>query len=289
MALATPEVAAQFENDVAAALHDLDAQLVAEWSLMKEVLDFTQQSLFGPLTITKPKGLNPGVMTTAMSLITKACKTFRAIEAAARVGCGQDASVLLRSLLETTIALLWILRRDSRRRAIMYAAHEDQRKLVLLQETKKKIPGYKRAIKKEHLRLAQARVDQWKELISPADVDSVRKHWSGLGGLEQTVEKLGWPRIYVMYRMLSAFSHGSDASAHMFAGAKADDIAFKLLPGPEELSSVLPMSRMLLLMMFRVLSDRAGLGLSDQAKALEQKTMAPLQAAAAQAKAPATP
>jgi hypothetical protein len=110
------------------------------------------------------------------SILAKSCKTFRGIRAAAVAGCGQDASILLRALFESTVALLYILQRDSRRRAILFAAHQSQRRLVLIEATKK-TPGQKRFFKNT--------------LVTTAEVATVRKHWAGRGGLEAATTKLG--------------------------------------------------------------------------------------------------
>lgn len=85
----------------------------------------------GKLVISKTEDFNEGILMLIVSLLTKACKTFRAIQLTTEGGLGQDASVLARQLFETAVAVKFILREDTRTRAAMFAAHEDQRALVL--------------------------------------------------------------------------------------------------------------------------------------------------------------
>jgi hypothetical protein len=257
-------------------LQEIQTIFHADFALMDEVLSFVE-GIFatGKTTITKTRGLSPTLIDVIFTIVTKACKTFRAIQAVCRAGCGQDASILLRAQFESTIALLYILQRDTRRRTILFAAHESQRKLVLIEEARK-TPGQKRRFKKAALAHAQKTVDDWKNLVPAKDVDAVRKHWAGPGGLESAVKKLGsgWRRTYMMYRYLSAFSHGSDVTAHILRHPRTGSPVFKLLPGTDELNRVIPMACALLVAMMNRLSRRLGLGLESQVKALDDKIAA---------------
>lgn len=252
----------------------------ADFALMDEVLGFVQGLLTrGALPITKPRGLNQGVLMITSGILAKACKTVRAIRVAAAVGSGQDASILLRALFESTIALLWILQRDSKRRATLFAAHEDQRWLVIVEEHRK-TPGLKRVFGKNALAIAQANVDRWRKLLkNPSQVDSVRKHWFG-SGLRGATDALGyrsgWRRAYeTLYRQTSAFSHGSDANAHLFQNPVTGNPGVKLLPGFDELHKVIPMACVLVLEMATRLISRLGMKQTDldRAKELSRRSL----------------
>jgi Family of unknown function (DUF5677) len=275
------------EQETQEALAAIRRDFRVEFELMDEVLAYVQGLLTrGKLMITKPRGLDDGIVTLVATILTKACKTFRATRAAVFEGCGQDASILLRALFESTIALLYILQRDSRKRAILYAAHEDQRKLVMV-EMMANAPGQKRAVSKATRLKAQAKVAQWSALVGAAEVAAVRKHWAGPGGLETATKKLGrrsgWHRAYnSMYRYLSAFSHGSDANAHLFVSKVTGAPVLKLLPGSEELDRVPPMACMLLLVMSGRFDERLGLGNEQHIKALKDKSAAHARTRAAQ-------
>ncbi len=254
---------------------------------MADVLAHVQGVLMGgALRITKPRGLNPGIVYVVASILAKGCKTFPAIRGAALEGCGQDASILLRALFESTIALHYILQRDSNKRAILYAAHQDQRRLVLIEQTRR-TPGVKRFFTKAELARAKAKVAQWGQLVGQAETESVRKHWAGPGGLEAATRMLGprsgWPRVYsLMYRKLSSFSHGSDLDDHMFTIKGADTPVVKVLPGSDELERVLPMSCTLLLAMCSRFDYRLGLGIADRTEQLKKRAVALAKALATQ-------
>lgn len=77
----------------------------------------------GTWTITKRRGVNPFVVTTMIGLLTKATKTFRAIQILCQRGLYQDAGALVRVLMETTVAIGFILQKNSKQRALIYHAH----------------------------------------------------------------------------------------------------------------------------------------------------------------------
>ena len=264
------------EDETSDSLASIAKEFETDFKLTDEVLAYVQGLLTkGQVKFTKLRGLNGGVIYLATSIIAKGCKTFRAIKAAALAGCGQDASILLRALFESTIALLYILQRDSKRRAALYGAYEAQRRLVLVEETRK-TPGQKRFFKRVDLQRATAKVDQWTKLVTATEIASVRKHWAGPGGLEAAAKKLGggWRRLYMMYRYLSAFSHGSDSSAHMFLPEGTDTPVLKLLPGTDELDRVLPMACLHLLAMAERFDQRLGLGIEKDIKTLTDRSLA---------------
>jgi hypothetical protein len=58
-----------------------------------------------------------------MGLLTKAMKTFRSLQILCERGLYDDASALARVLLETTIAIAFILQKKSKQRMLMYHAY----------------------------------------------------------------------------------------------------------------------------------------------------------------------
>jgi hypothetical protein len=97
----------------------------------------------GPFEVTKLRGLRRGPIFLVLFLFAKALKTVRAVRAAALEGCGQDAMVLNRVLLETALAVTWILQRNTRRRGELFLAHQDQRVLVAV-DAMAATPGLRR-------------------------------------------------------------------------------------------------------------------------------------------------
>jgi hypothetical protein len=164
-------------------------------------------------------------------------------------------------LFETTTAVLWILQRNSRQRARLYGAHEDQRLLVLVEEWVR-TPGLKRN-GKAMLKKAQAKVDAWQGLVGLAALRSVRHHWSGERSLQDAARKLkGWLRAYnTVYRATSAFAHGSDPTQHANFRKDVGTPVYKLLPGDDEVERSMAVSCVLLYVILRRMNDRMGLDL----------------------------
>src|SRR4029077_9657573 len=107
--------------------------------------------------------------------------------------------------------------KDSRTRVAMLAAHEDQRRLVMLEEARK-TDGLQHIGSDEALSKAMAKVRAWDEVVDPRIVESVRRHWSGMT-LEWAAKEVGMAEAYgTMYRYTSAFAHGSDLTGHFLRG-----------------------------------------------------------------------
>lgn len=87
-------------------------------------------------------GLRP-VGKTMVALLTKACKTFRAIHILCERGLIDDANVLTRVLMENTMAILFILQKRPRERVRIYQAHTLAQGIKMLKEWKN-TPGLKR-------------------------------------------------------------------------------------------------------------------------------------------------
>ena len=82
-------------------------------------------------------------------------------------------------------------------------------------------------------------------------------------------------RLYtMMYRYLSAFSHGSDPHAHMFLHRDGTTPVLKLLPGSDELDRAISMACVHLLAMAERFDDRLGLGHAEKLNALTDKSLA---------------
>lgn len=213
----------------------------------------------GKLVVTKPIGANKGVVFLIASLLTKACKTFRAIQLAAEGGLGQDASVLARQLFETSVAVAFILKADTKIRAAMFAAHEDQRLLVLVEKASE-VNGLENIGSAEMLEKARQKVRAWEELIPKEVVDSVRRHWSGKT-LEWAAKEVDLVSAYaLMYRSTSAFAHGSDANAHFFVRPGDEAPTLKLSPGDDQVQAVLVGSIVLMRIIFGAANEAFGLG-----------------------------
>jgi hypothetical protein len=250
-------------------LRHIGEKFAEEFRLMDDTLDFAEDVLTaGKLVVMKGRGLNKGVLYELASILAKSCKTFRAIRACARAGCGQDAAILLRALYETCLAALYILQKDSRKRAALYAAHTDVRKLIAVLEAKK-TPGLKRRITKTTISKAQAKADSWLALVTATELAAVRKHWGGPGGIESVARRLrrgGWLQAYnTIYRRASAFSHGADVDVHLIATGAGNTPTVKLLPGEDEIARVARVGSVLVIAICKRMNERFGMDLDTAA------------------------
>ena len=185
-------------------------------------------------------------------------------------GCGQDAGTLLRVPFETATAVLWMLQRNTFRRAGLYLAHTDVRFLIKCRQ-QATTDGLRR-LGKRRLPSAQRNVDEWIGLYGPEAVDSVKKHWSGLpGGLEAAAKRIkGWHRAYnSVFRDTSAYAHGADLGDHLQSPNSPTSTggpqlgAFVILPGDAQGDRVLVVANVLLFTITERISQRFGLGLEQ--------------------------
>jgi hypothetical protein len=100
-------------------------------------------------TIRRTSGTNPFTIEIILGLVTKACKTFRSIQILGERGLREDANALVRVLLETTVAVLFILQRRRRdkktkvlsptaqQRALTFYAYSKYQQLKMLADWKK--------------------------------------------------------------------------------------------------------------------------------------------------------
>src|SRR5262249_62279951 len=113
-------------------------------------------------------------------------------------------------------------------------------------------------------------VNEWTKYLGKADIESVRKHWGGPGGLAGVARGIpGWIKAYnTVYRELSQAAHGSDPSAHVMPPShNATGATFPILPGPAECDRVLMITNLLLFTITEKLNVRFGLGLEAQLRA----------------------
>lgn len=246
--------------DEAAAKADLAQEFADLFARAERVHNAAIEPLTrGGLSVKGPLASNKGIVFLIASLLTKACKTYRAIQITSESGLGQDASVLARQLFETTVAVNFILKKDTQLRAAMFAAHEDRRLLVLIEEARK-VEGLENIGSAEFLHKAQKKVQAWETVIPREAVASVRRHWSGKS-LESAAKEVGLHTAYaLMYRTTSAFAHGSDVTAHFFVSHDDESITLKLAPGGDQIRSVLNSSMILMRSIFAAANDGLGLG-----------------------------
>src|SRR6185437_9783350 len=104
-------------------ISDIASKYHAELDAMTSLHDAVVSMLSGGSWSVRMRGLNVAVVRTAVGLLTKACKTFRSTQLLCERGLIEDADVLTRVLMETSVAIAFILQKDSKNRVAIYHAH----------------------------------------------------------------------------------------------------------------------------------------------------------------------
>lgn len=242
---ATAEIATKYraQLDAMTALHD------PAISLLKA----------GSWTIGKP-GLDRVVVETMIGLLTKACKTFRSIHILCERGLYEDANALVRVLMETTIAVIFILQKKSRDRARMYHAHGLAQSIKMLNEWKT-TRGLKRQVTKKMLKQAtDALADSMRNLPPGTDV---KHHWSGKRNLLEAMRELRADMIYAtLYRFTSSISHASDFGTQFESESAFEDPIWEIEPKVRGFEVPSYAARELLWNLANRIDGRLGLGFS---------------------------
>jgi hypothetical protein len=214
-----------------------------------------------PWTIGKRRGLNPFVVKTLMGLLTKACKTFRSIQILCERGFEEDANPLVRVLMETTVAIIFILQKKSKERAVIYHAHILAQNLRMLNEWKA-TPGLKRKAPKAMLKRVNDGLAEHMTLL-PAGTD-VKHHWSGKRSLREAVKALRHDVMYAsLYRFTSSSSHASDFGAHFQLLPTNEDFVWQIGPSARGFEVASYAARELFWMAANRIDQRLGLGFSE--------------------------
>jgi hypothetical protein len=221
-------------------------------------------------TIRRTSGTKPFTIDIIRGLLTKACKTFRSIQILGESGLHEDANALVRVLLETTVAVLFILQRRRRegktkaltptahQRAIIFYGYSLHQQLKMLMHWKK-TPGLKRQATKSAIKRTEDAIAQVKKYL-PAGA-SFEGHWSGKGGFRQAVEALRADPLHaVLYRHTSAISHVSDVGLHFEQDPETGELIWQVPPRLEGFEGPSYVSRELLWMLANRIDERLGLG-----------------------------
>jgi hypothetical protein len=211
-------------------------------------------------TIRKKRWINPFVVQTMMGLLTKACKTFRAIQILCERGFREDANALVRVLMETTVAILFILQKRSKQRTLIYHAHGIAQSIKMLNEWKN-TPGLKRKATTAMLKRANEELAEYVTQL-PAGTD-VKRHWSGKPNLQEAVKALRGDAMYAtLYRHTSSISHASDFGAQFEVDPTTGDPVLEIEPTVKGLEAPSYAARELLWNAANRTDQRLGLGFS---------------------------
>lgn len=229
-----------------------------EFERMTRLHDAVVGMLGKDWTITKSKGLDPIVTYTVAGLLTKACKSFRAVQILCAAGLGTDAGTIARTLFETSIASTFILQKQSKQRARIFHAHSRRQALKMLNHWKQ-TPGLKRKATKAMFIHVNAELDDWSKGLLPGT--NTKRHWSGKGSFEEAAGALKGSRIYaVFYRHTSTFTHVTDFRDHVHYDTVTDRLMFKLPPGGDHIDGLIAVSNATLWLIAARINERLGLG-----------------------------
>ncbi len=193
-----------------------------------------------------------------MGLYAKAVKTTRAIRIVASASLVEDGFVLCRTLLETAVAVLYILQKHTPRRADEYLAHvlkRDQKVMAKWKDTH----GLKRLAKPidklitKHL-LAYSH-------LGPARLKELRRWYSGDETIEDTFKRIGLNLLYqTFYVQVAGVQHVSDLPRHVEVGEKG---ALSLSMGSSDagaMNLLLERTNAILWVVMQRVSEKIGLG-----------------------------
>jgi hypothetical protein len=252
------QVLAEIANEHEATMNEMRDVLRAAVGLVEEK----------SLQITKVRGSDRHVLAVALALYTKACKTHRAIQNLCGSGLTSDADALLRVLFETTVALHFILKRQSTFRSRMYGLFSTVQTVKAAREwirtkgmkrfgrqlTKAAEKEFRQMVERFAPRLARMPVNHtfgpvvvlaavtWRKAQTEAErevalndlavavYNALKKHWSGQS-LEAAADGVGLSQAYKsIYRLSSRATHAADFDSHLGLPSGEGEIVLNLIP-----------------------------------------------------------
>lgn len=241
---------------------DVTAVIATEYRKQLDAMTALHDTVLGimrsPWTIGK-SGLNKAVFTTIVSLLSKACKTFKSIQCLCERGLHEDANALARVLLETTAAIEYILQDKPIERSTIFYAHSLHQQIEMLKDWKKSsaVPtqSFESALKRAE--------DEFNRIVNslPKGTD-VKRHWSGLSGLKAVLKALGDETTYATgFRFGSSMIHVTDFGAHFEPDGDSGDVVFQPEGRVRGFEAPSYAARQLLWRAADRINDRFGLGL----------------------------
>ena len=241
------------------------AELEAMTRLHNAVVDMMS---VGSWTIGK-RGIDGLLFDTMIGLLTKACKTFRAIQILCERGFIDDADVLVRVLMENAVAILFILQKKPRERARIYHAHGMTQSIKMLNEWRR-TPGLKRKATNKVMKEADEELASLTKSL-PAGTDFTH-HWSGKRNFQEAVKALRGDAMYAtLYRYTSSVAHTSDFGGHVEIEHSSGDRIWQIEPRACGFEAASYAARDLFWLAANRIDQRLGLGFSAVLAHLEVK------------------
>jgi hypothetical protein len=242
---------------------DAQAEIAQKYRVQLDAMTKLHDTVVGMMSagswqVQKTRGVNLLVAQTMMGLLTKAIKTFRSIQILCERGLYDDASALARVLLETTVAIAFIVQKKSKQRMLMYHAYGMIQSVKMLNEWAR-TKELKRKATKAMVTQANDGLAVYMSKL-PAGIN-LKRHWSGLGSIQEAMGQMrGGDAMYAtLYRHTSAISHASDFGGH-FSVDQSGELVWKLFPQVEGFEAPSYVARQLLLLAAQRIDKKFGLG-----------------------------
>lgn len=179
-------------------------------------------------SVKKRRDTNYFVAMTMLGLLTKASKTFRSIQVLCERGLHGEANALVRILAETTVAITFILQKNSRQRAVIFHAYGHAHGTKMLDGWSKS-QGPRRGVSKELMQRYKAAMAHFVEALPPGT--DFKNHWSGLKNFREAAEAVKADLLYAsLYRFASSAIHGSDFGAQFSPDKLTGELVWEIDP-----------------------------------------------------------
>ena len=187
-------------------------------AISKELLGFADNELKPKITATEP-----GFKDVTLVFFAKSTKTFRAICELCSGGFGEDAAILVRTLLENVIGLSYIAKEESQHRAQLFACYSliDRKRKADQIKNDPVLKGHLKDIDrkfndkfgKDYDNAVKLCSDECKKIESLGRYQTKKYSWSCLSVRDMAADT-GLKELYFdkVYWMISQFAH-PDASA----------------------------------------------------------------------------
>jgi hypothetical protein len=170
----------------------------------------------------------------------------------------EDGLVLCRTLLETAVAILYILQKDTPRRTDEYLAHVLVRTKKIMTKWKA-TPGLRRWGKQIEKR-ADSHLSPY-AYLGESRLRDLRRWYSGDATIETTFKKVGLNRLYQEFYLFTAgIQHVSDISRHIEVGDKGGAVLLMGSGDSGDMRALLDMANRGLWTIMRRVSSKLGMG-----------------------------
>jgi hypothetical protein len=257
----------------------IEQKLRSELDVASEVLGLGTGIFTSGNRISPGDGVDDLVLMVTLGLIAKSCKQYRAIGELIQMGLGEVADSNARMLLETTLAVLFLMRRrvvlkengktfsgimgkplTTRFRARLYLAYDafNGRKFA---QGVAGTRGLKRKIRRAGLTAIEKTAKDWEAEIGPDWTKRLKRGFSGLT-VKDLAESFGYGELYPVYRIMSGGVHASDSTDFIHPDDSSESgVRFSVSASVEGVANTLKFASVLLVHIVQAADARLGLGL----------------------------